>query len=191
MNDFFHSNSAFSEFTELVLCLLGPSWAPEHQTYQIELKHCSVLQQSLTLFVCSAEAMYNTHSDSCCVHHATGKGPYLLPPQPLPPMTPILLCDLLRCMAVVLLPLWNPGDTYWRLVGLDTAGWYFWPECVRVQVMAAAQASPDSVLSARASHLHLVTGPALPLCPQDSHSWPRHTVSAPGGTPSCLPVITP
>ncbi len=66
-------------------------------------------------------------------------------------------------MAVVLLPLWDPGDTYWRLVGLNTAGWYVWPECerVHVQVMAAAQASPDSVLSVRASHLHLVTGPAL------------------------------
>lgn len=98
-------------------------------------------------------------------------------------MTPILLCGLLRCMAVVLLPLWNPGDTYWRLVGLDTAGWYFWPECVRVQVMAAAQASPDSVLSARASHLHLVTGPAL-------HTPCAHKTVTPGhATQSALQEV--
>ena len=39
LNDFFHSNSAFSElFTELIVCLLGPSCPPGHSTYRIESK---------------------------------------------------------------------------------------------------------------------------------------------------------
>ena len=40
LNDFIHSNSAFSKFTELILCLLGPSCPPiKHiESNQIELK---------------------------------------------------------------------------------------------------------------------------------------------------------
>ncbi len=145
--------------------------------------HCSVLQHSLTVVVCSAEAMYDKHSDTCCVHHATGRGPLPNPPHP-PPLTPHPSCCVAiqtccTCMAVMLLPLWAPVDTCWRLVGLNTAGWYVWPECGHVQVMAAAQASPDSVLSVRASHLHLVTGPALHTpCAHETHTPGHATHSA-------------
>ena len=37
LNDFFHSNSAFSKFTELILCLLGPSCPPLNISNQNEL----------------------------------------------------------------------------------------------------------------------------------------------------------